>query len=179
MLNKFTLTQSKRISKRCTLNQTLIFEWFVFRCGSKNGYQKSRVYKRLSTTCSKYGSHSKINRRYDWEKTGGYIIILRATEHHLTSMRIFSVIVNKMISKWAPKSYVESSYKLDNHHTGKLHHTGKWKAPFRFANQLSRTSWVFHIPEEVGWLEKRNHLRPVCPPEVSCTRSDIRNEAKT
>ena len=42
------------------LNQIPIFEWCVFRCGSKNGHQKD-VFQRDWTTCSISVNHCRFN----------------------------------------------------------------------------------------------------------------------
>ena len=50
------------------LSQTPIFEWYVVRCDSKNGYQKN-IFKRKWTLCSKMIS-TKIN---SWNIIRGYV----------------------------------------------------------------------------------------------------------
>ena len=73
------------------LNRIFIFEWYVVRCGSKNGHQND-VSKRHCTMCSRNDNHSRLNRQHNWRDVYG----------HLMSTRIFTLIIKK-IFKWAPK----------------------------------------------------------------------------
>ena len=47
------------------LIRTPIFEWYVVRFASKNGYQKD-VFVRYWTSCSKYDDHSRLNGEHNW-----------------------------------------------------------------------------------------------------------------
>ena len=74
-------------------NQTPTFEWYViYRCGSKDGYQKD-MFKRDWTTCSKYDNHSRPKGQHDWEDL----------YDHLMNMRIFVKIMNNIFIR-APKT---------------------------------------------------------------------------
>ena len=64
---------------------TPIFEWYVVRCDSKNGYQKD-VIKRYCVMCSKYDKHSRFNNHHNW----------RDLYDHLMSTRILTLIMNKI-----------------------------------------------------------------------------------
>ena len=57
-------------------NQTPTFEWYVIRCGSKDGYQKD-MFKRDWTTCSKYDSHSRPKGQHDWEDLYDHLMNMR------------------------------------------------------------------------------------------------------
>ena len=52
------------------LNRTPIFEWYVDKCGSKNGYQKNMCLQKYWLSCSKYDNQ---NSQHNWG--GDYIII--------------------------------------------------------------------------------------------------------
>ena len=43
-----------------SLYWTPIFEWYVVRCASKNGYQKN-MFRRDWTMCSKYENQYRLN----------------------------------------------------------------------------------------------------------------------
>ena len=55
------------------LNWTPRFEWYVFRCGSKNGHQKLHVFRRDWTTCSKYANFSMLNSKHKHKLGGIYM----------------------------------------------------------------------------------------------------------
>ena len=75
-----------------TIIWTPTFEWYVFRCGSKNWRQTDICFKTDRTMCPKYANHSKFDWRHDARDLYG----------HLMSMRIFTLWTNK-IFVWAPK----------------------------------------------------------------------------
>ena len=78
-------------SSNITTIWTPVFEWYVVRCGSKNGHQRL-VFKRDWATCSKYLNYSRLSSQHVWGNQYG----------HLMSMRIFTLIMNKIFI-WAPK----------------------------------------------------------------------------
>ena len=74
------------------LSRTPIFEWYVFRCGSKNVYKLNRIFLVLKKhlfktnwiTCSKYDYHSRYSSQPYWGNLYG----------HLMRVRIFTLIMN-------------------------------------------------------------------------------------
>ena len=56
---------------------TLVFEWYVARCGSKNGHHKGMCFERNWIMGSKYVHHSRFNSQHIWEGRGecGYTTI--------------------------------------------------------------------------------------------------------
>ena len=68
------------------LIQIPIFEWYMVRCGSTNGYKKRQVFKRHWTMCSRYDNYSRFNSQHN----------LRGLYDYLMSTRIFTLKMNKI-----------------------------------------------------------------------------------
>ena len=64
-----------------SLNWTPIFDWYVVWCGSKNGYGKHVIKKKVVTLTFKSQHNFDIERLYD----------------HLMSTRIITLILNKIL----------------------------------------------------------------------------------
>lgn len=47
-----------------SLNHAHIYEWYVIRCGPKNGYQKTCVYKDW-TLCAKHDNHFRFKNQHN------------------------------------------------------------------------------------------------------------------
>ena len=63
-----------------------MFEWYVVRSGSKNGYQKRHFLKGDWIKCSKYDNHSRLSSEHNWEDL----------YDHSMHMRIFTSIMIKI-----------------------------------------------------------------------------------
>lgn len=66
------------------LNQARIFEWYVFRCDSKNGTNRC-VFKSDWIVCSEYHNRPRLNNQNNW----------RNLYNHLMNMQ-FTLILNKI-----------------------------------------------------------------------------------
>ena len=67
-----------------TIIWTLVVEWYMVRCGSKNGHQKDMGLEEI--VCSKYTNYSRFYSQCNWEDL----------HDHFMSTRTFTSIINKI-----------------------------------------------------------------------------------
>ena len=72
------------------LNRTPIIEWYVVRCGSKNGYQKGIIRLKELGLHAQNHNHSMLKSQQNWGDL----------YDHLMSTTLFTLVMNKVI-RWA------------------------------------------------------------------------------